>query len=77
MKDKPLYLEKLLLEALDKSGLNAHELAELSGVSQSILWRFINGERSITLPTASKLIEALELEVTIKPKGKKKRQVKK
>ena len=73
MKAKTYYLERLLQEALKESKLNTHELAEISGVSQAIIWRFLNGERSITLPTASKLIEALGLKITIEPKRKAKK----
>lgn len=73
MRTKAYYLERLLQEALKESKLNTHELADISGVSQAIIWRFLNGERSITLPTASKLIESLDLEITFKPKRKRKK----
>jgi plasmid maintenance system antidote protein VapI len=75
MNKKHCYLENVLEEALQESGLSISQLGDLSGVSPAIIWRFIQGERTMTLPTASKLIEALEMEIAIKPKRKKKRQV--
>jgi len=54
-------LEEQLREALRKTGLSHHELARRSGVSQPVLSRFLNGQRSLTLPVAAKLCRALGL----------------
>ncbi|MHC5121837.1 MAG: helix-turn-helix domain-containing protein [Planctomycetota bacterium] len=62
-------LETQLKEAIKASGMNQPQLAELSGVDQGQISRFIKGERSLTLKSASKIAEALKLE--LKPRGRK------
>ena len=57
------YLEKQIKTAIEKSGLSINQLAKESGVSQPVLCRFMNGQRGITLATASKLVEALGLKL--------------
>ena len=44
--------------------LSAYELAEASGVDRSVLSRFLAGKRTITLETADRLAEVLELKLT-------------
>jgi plasmid maintenance system antidote protein VapI len=56
-------LEEQLKTAIVASGLSVYRLAKDSGVSQPALCRFVNGQRGITLATASKLVEALGLEL--------------
>ena len=69
MRKKTTDLEKVLRDALKDSGLSTYQLGKLTGVSKAVIYRFISGQRSITLPTASKIAEAMELE--LKPKHKK------
>lgn len=59
-------LDGQLLTAIKNSGLTQYRLAKMSGVSVTIICRFINGERSLALPTASKLADALGLELAKK-----------
>ena len=66
MAKKASYLEDQIRKAIKKSGITGSKLAEISGVSQGAVSRFINGKRNVTLPTASKLVKALGLE--LKPK---------
>ncbi len=47
--------------AIANSDKSRYELARESGVSEAVLSRFVNGERGITLETASKLSEVLGL----------------
>lgn len=42
-----------------------------AGVDRSILVRFVNGDRSLTLGTASKICDVLGLELRPVPSGKK------
>jgi len=53
---------------LDK-GESLNSVAKLTGVANPVLHRFMRGERTITLPTADKLWEAL-IEPQPKPKPK-------
>ena len=72
MSQKQTDLEKILRDALKNSGLSTYQLEALTGVPQAVIYRFIKGKRSITLATASKIVEALNLE--LKPKKSKKRK---
>lgn len=68
MKRKETYLEKQMKTAIKRSGLSIYKLAKETGISQPILCRFVNSQRGITLTTASKLAETLELELVQKKK---------
>jgi plasmid maintenance system antidote protein VapI len=61
-------VEQQLRDAIVQSKLSYHELMRLSGVNYTIIGRFVSGQRTLTLPVASKLAKALGLE--LKPKEK-------
>jgi transcriptional regulator with XRE-family HTH domain len=48
---------------VEQDGRSLYELANLTGISKTILGRFMRGERSMTLPTAAKLCEVLGVEL--------------
>jgi transcriptional regulator with XRE-family HTH domain len=52
-------LVQQLKDAIEESGLSLGELGRRSGVATSQLSHFVRGERTITLPVAEKLCEAL------------------
>jgi transcriptional regulator with XRE-family HTH domain len=52
-----------LRQSITQSGESEYAIAKGSGVSQSVLNRFMNGERSIGLETAAKLCAYLKLEL--------------
>ena len=45
------------------SGESEYAIGKATGVSQSVLSRFVNGERGISLETAAKLCSYLELDL--------------
>jgi transcriptional regulator with XRE-family HTH domain len=47
------------------------DIADRAGIHLSQLSRFLSGERSVSLDAASKLAEALDLVLVLKPKAKK------
>ena len=55
-------VEQLRL-AIAASGQTEYAIAKGSGVSQSVVNRFVNGERGISLETAAKLCEYLDLDL--------------
>jgi len=57
---------KARIKALD---LTAYALGKLSGVSAVVIQRFLNGERGITLETAERLCQALDL--ILVPRGQR------
>ena len=52
-----------LREAIKDSGLNITQLGELSEVDKGQISRFVNEERTLTLESAEKIAEVLELEL--------------
>jgi hypothetical protein len=50
--------------------LTAYAASKLSGVSTTVIQRFLNGERTLTLRTAEKLCGALDLTLSTIEKGK-------
>lgn len=64
-------LEKALLKAIETSGLSIYQIAKGSGLDTAPLYNFVNGKRSLTLPTAGILADALGLELVQKTEPKK------
>lgn len=52
-----------LRHAIKHSGETQYAIAKGADVSQSVLNRFINGERGISLDTAAKLCQYLDLDL--------------
>ena len=52
-----------LQQAIAKSDETEYAIAKGSGVSQSVVNRFIHGERSISIETAAKLCTYLKLDL--------------
>jgi transcriptional regulator with XRE-family HTH domain len=59
--EKELAMIVQIREAIRSSGLSICELSRQSGVSQPQISRFVNGERTLSLPVAARLCEALKL----------------
>ncbi len=57
-----------LRTAIAESGETVYAIAKGTGIAQPVLWRFMAGERDLTLRTADKLLDYFGLE--IRPKGK-------
>jgi len=55
--------EKTLLLAIRDGGWNANALARASGVNQSVIYRFMAGERGIGFATAYKLGRVVGVEM--------------
>ena len=56
-------LSDTLRDAIKSSGMTCYVLANKAGLSQSVLSRFLSGERDISLGTAGKLADVLGLEL--------------
>ncbi len=70
MKKATNNLEDQIRRAIKKGKWTAYRLSKDTGIHHTVISRFINGERSLTLTTASKLVEALGLELVEKKKGR-------
>ena len=69
MARKPPDIEEQLRQAILNSDMSCYRLSQLTGVSKGVLSYFVNGHRSLTLPTAAKLAKALGL--NLKPEKQK------
>ncbi len=59
--------------AIRESGLSRYEIAQKTGVSQSVLSRFMSGETGMTLATLERIAPLLGLEIVIRKRRKKER----
>ena len=59
-------------KAIDDSGESRYAIAKATGIDESALSKFYNGQRGITTDTLDRLAEHLELRVVMdrKPKSK-------
>jgi hypothetical protein len=57
-KGEPAMVETIRA-AIRDSGLTPVELGQAAGVNPAGLYRFVNGERTLTLPVAARVLEAL------------------
>jgi len=68
MRKKVNTLEDQIIQAIKDRGLTSYKLGIMSGVSNTIISRFLRRERTLTLRTASKLVAAMDMELKPKPK---------
>ncbi len=52
-----------LAQAIKESGLSPYKIAMQAGINPSIITRFLNGERGISLATADRIAAVLGLEL--------------
>ena len=64
-------LAREIRKAIRESGLTPYRVATDADVDRSIMTRFVNGERGLTLDTASRICDVLGLELRpTRPKRK-------
>lgn len=61
-----------IINAIETSGKTCYRIAQESGISQGQLSRLISGERGLSLDNLERLAKALDLEIVIKPKRRRK-----
>lgn len=66
MRKKKTDLAQQVRAVFKSSGMSRFELSNRSGVSYSIVHRFIGGDRDVTSTTLSKLADVLGLELQVK-----------
>lgn len=64
-------LAATLRRAIRDSGMTPYAVSRDAGVDRSILVRFVNGDRGLTLTTASRLCDVLDLDLRPARSGKK------
>ena len=63
-------IEEQLRQAIIDSDLSRYRISQLTGVADSALCYFVNGQRTLTLTSAARVAEVLGLE--LKPARKEK-----
>jgi len=64
--------QAILNEAKRRGGMSRYRLWQVTGVDQSVIGRFVRGERDLRLSNAAKLAKALGLRLTPDPKHERK-----
>lgn len=64
-------VSKAIKTAIKKSGESILEISASTGIAHPILYRFLTGERTLTLETAEKLVAYFKIEIRLPPKIKK------
>jgi len=64
-------------KAIVNSKTTRYAISKKTGVSESQLSQFMKGTKGLSYDALERVADCLGLEITIKPKRKKKRQVKK
>lgn len=64
-------IENKLREVILNSKMSRYRISKLSGVGQAELSLFVNRKRTLTLTTAAKVADVLELDLTPVKKGRK------
>jgi transcriptional regulator with XRE-family HTH domain len=59
-------MEQTIKDRMKALSLTAYAAGKMSGVSPTVIQRFLNGERGLTLATADKLCQALDLTLSVK-----------
>lgn len=60
-----------LWAAMDASDDTRYRIAQATGIANSILSRFVNGERGLSIESAEKLADYLGLEIIVRPKRRR------
>jgi transcriptional regulator with XRE-family HTH domain len=60
-------MEQTIKDRMKALSLTAYAAGKMSGISPTVIQRFLNGERGLTLATADKLCQALDLTLSVKP----------
>jgi transcriptional regulator with XRE-family HTH domain len=61
-------------EAIDASGETRYVISKRSGVSQAQLSRLAHGQQGVSIVTAERLADALDLEIILRPKRRTRRK---
>jgi DNA-binding phage protein len=67
-------LSETILAIMQARGITPYALGKAAGVNATVIQRFVNGERGLTLATADKVVKALGLILVEKPEAPKKKK---
>jgi hypothetical protein len=70
-KERSHLLTDQLRQAIDDSGLSRYRISKETGISESALAQFYNGQRGLSMESLNALGECLKLKLTLGRKPKK------
>jgi hypothetical protein len=73
-KRKPKTLSDQLRQAVRDAGCSRYAISKETGIDQSVLSKFVTGERGLSSDSADLLCEFLELDLVKRPRGKRKKR---
>jgi DNA-binding phage protein len=59
-------------EAIRSGGMSRYAISKATGIDQGLLCRFLKGQSSLSFETADKVLDALGLEIVIRPRRTRK-----
>ena len=59
-------------EAIRSGGMSRYAISKATGIDQGLLCRFLKGQSSLSFETADKVLDALGMEVVIRPRRTRK-----
>jgi DNA-binding phage protein len=59
-------------EAIRSGGMSRYAISRATGIDQGLLCRFLKGQSSLSFETADKVLDALGLEILIRPRRTRK-----
>jgi transcriptional regulator with XRE-family HTH domain len=62
-------IRERLEDVIRDTGLSQREFARTTGIDETVLSRFVRGERELRFRTIDQLLDALGLEIVIRPRG--------
>ena len=72
-KHSPSPIADALRGAILESGMTPYAVAKRAGVEPSNMYKFLDGEVGMLLTSLERIVEVLDLEVTIKPRKRGRR----
>ena len=61
-------LTERIQEAIRSGGMSRYAISKATGIDQGLLCRFLKGQSSLSFATADKILDALGVEVVIRPR---------
>ena len=65
-------LTERIQEAIRSGGMSRYAISKVTGIDQGLLCRFLKGQSSLSFETADKVLDALGLEIVIRPRPERK-----
>jgi transcriptional regulator with XRE-family HTH domain len=61
-----------LIQAIRDTGLSQREVSRIAGVDETLISRFVRGQRQPNFETIDRILDGLGLEVVVRPRSKRK-----